>query len=106
MKFIFLILKEFTETYVSYVSKYFRIGGLLNKLFKINGYVTRKNYGELGFKTIKSTVQVSKTEKRLVAIAKALNQIIITMPIQLQKNLFQISILQFYFYHFFLLFPN
>ena len=35
MKFIFLILKEFTETYVSYVSKYFRIGGLLINLEKV-----------------------------------------------------------------------
>ena len=35
---------------------------LLNKLYKINGYIIRKNYGEIGFKTIKSTEKVSKTE--------------------------------------------
>ena len=49
---------------------------MLNKLYKIHGYVIRKNYGEIGFKTIKSTVKVSKTEKRLAAIEKALNQVI------------------------------
>ena len=43
---------------------------MLNKLYKIHGYVIRKNYGEIGFKTIKSTVKVSKTEKRLAAIEK------------------------------------
>ena len=49
---------------------------MINKLYNIHGYVIRKNYGEIGFKTIKSTVKVSKTEKRLAAIEKAVNQVI------------------------------
>ena len=49
---------------------------MLNKVYKIHGYVIRKNYGEIGFKTIKSAVKVSKTEKRLAAIEKAVNQVI------------------------------
>ena len=59
---------------------------LINKLFKINRYVIRSNYGEIGFKTIKSSVKVSKTEKRLVSIEKALNQVIIVLN-QIQDRL-------------------
>ena len=36
---------------------------MLNKVSKIHGHVIRKNYGKIGFKTIKSAVKVSKTEK-------------------------------------------
>ena len=59
---------------------------VLNQIYKINGYVIRKNYGEIGFKTIKSTVKVSTTEKRFGAIEKALNQVILA-PNQIQDRL-------------------
>ena len=59
---------------------------MLNKLNKIHGSVIRKNYGEIGFKTIKSTVKVSKTEKRLAAIEKAVNQVIVVLN-QIQDRL-------------------
>ena len=41
---------------------------------------------KLVFKTIKSTVQVSKTEKRLAAIEKAVNQVIVVLN-QIQDRL-------------------
>ena len=59
---------------------------MINKLYKIHGYVIRKNYGEIGFKTIKLTVKVSKTEKRLAAIEKAVNQVISVLN-QIQDRL-------------------
>ena len=60
-------LNDFKEYYQKNKDKLDQMTTVLfNKLYKINGYVIRKNYGEIGFKTIKSTVKVSKTEKSYI----------------------------------------
>ena len=83
----FECLNDFKEYYQKNKDKLDKMTTVvLNKLYKINGYVIRKNYGEIGFKTIKSSVKVSKTEKRLVSIEKALNQVIIVLN-QIQDRL-------------------
>ena len=59
---------------------------LLNQTYKIHGYVIRKNYGNISFKTIKSIVKISKTEKRLAALENAVNQMIHVLT-QIQERL-------------------
>ena len=83
----FECLNDFKEYYQKNKDKLDKMTTVfINILYKINWYVIHKNYGEIGLKTIKSTVKASKTGKRLGAIEKALNQVIIVLN-QIQDRL-------------------
>ena len=70
-------LDEFKEYYLKNKAKLDKITTVvLNQTYKIKGYLIRRNHGILSFKTIKSTIKISKTEKRLAALENAVNQMI------------------------------
>ena len=80
-------INDFKEYYLKNKDKLDKMTTvLLNQTYKINGYVIRKNYGNISFKTIKSTVKISKTEKRLAALENAVNQMIHVLT-QIQERL-------------------
>jgi hypothetical protein len=49
---------------------------VLNKTYKIQDYVIRKNYGVLNFRKVNKDVKVSKNEQRLTQLENAVNEVI------------------------------
>jgi hypothetical protein len=61
---------------------------VLNKTYKIQDYVIRKNYGVLNFRKVGKDVKVSKSEQRLTQLENAVNEMIeVLNQIQARLNM-------------------
>jgi hypothetical protein len=49
---------------------------VLNKTYKIQDYIIRKNYGVLNFRKVSKDVKVSKNEQRITQLENTLNEVI------------------------------